>query len=262
VQQLPHYFFPFSASDARAWPLLPQIAIPIALLSTIVIAQVYRYRQVSSLAQRQQTKWVVFGVTCGLVGYSAVLIAFNFTLPLATAPVAPVAALAGVAIEYACVLLIPVSIAIAMLRSHLFDVDTLINRALVYGALTAGVVAVYALVVGALGALFQARGVFLVALLGAGLVAVLSHPLREWLQRGVNRLMHGQRDEPYAVISRLSQRLEATLSVDAVLPAMVEAVASALKLPYVAIALREDGQVTPAASYGAPVGELLRLPLV
>jgi hypothetical protein len=67
------------------------------------------------------------------------------------------------------------------------------------------------------------------------MVAVLLQPLRAWLQRGVNRLYYGQRDEPYTVITRLSQRLEGTLAPEDVLSTIVNTVAQALKVPYAAI---------------------------
>src|SRR5438874_1902456 len=95
----------------------------------------------------------------------------------------------------------------------------------------------YSLIVAGLGALVHARESFALSLLAAGLVAVLFQPVHERLQRAVNRLMYGERDDPYAVISRLGRRMEDTLTPDAVLLILVETVAQALKLPYVAIAL-------------------------
>ena len=73
----------------------------------------------------------------------------------------------------------------------------------------------------ALGALFQAQGNLGVSLVATGLVAVLFQPLRGRLQRGVNRLMYGERDDPYAVISRLGKRFEAALAPETVLPTIV-----------------------------------------
>jgi signal transduction histidine kinase len=102
----------------------------------------------------------------------------------------------------------------------------------------------------------------LISLVATGLVAVLFHPLRAVLQRGVNRLLYGQRDEPYTVITRLSQRLEGTLAPDVVLSTIVETVAQALKLPYVAILLRQQEGFALAASSGRVVAEPLILPLV
>ena len=118
------------------------------------------------------------------------------------------------------------------------------------------------LAVGALGALFQARGNLGISLLATGLVAVLFQPLRSRLQRGVNRLMYGERDDPYAVTSRLGRRLEATLAPEAVLPTVVETIAQALKLPYAAILLKEGEGFRTAAAYGSPRGEPETLPLV
>lgn len=101
-------------------------------------------------------------------------------------------------------------LAIAILRHHLYEIDLLINRTLVYGTLSAGLVGLYVLVVGALGALFQSSGNLLLALVATGLAALLAQPLRARLQRRVNRLMYGERDDPYAVLSRLSRQLKTT----------------------------------------------------
>jgi signal transduction histidine kinase len=159
-------------------------------------------------------------------------------------------------------LVLPVFTYVAILRHNLYDIDVLINRTLVYGALTACVIGIYVLAVVALGSLFQAQGNLAVSLSATGLVAVVFQPLRGRLQRGVNRLMYGERDEPYAVISRLGKRLEATLEPEAVLPTVVETIAQALKLPYAAILLKEGEGYRTAASYGSPKGEPETLPLV
>ncbi len=135
---------------------------------------------------------------------------------------------------------------LSLLRYRPWDIDLLINRTLVYSMLTVSIVAFYILVVVGLGMLFQAHGNLGIALLATGLVAVLFQPLRTQLQRAVNHLMYGDRDESYRVISRLGQRLEATLAPDTVLPNIVETVACrvpiyqarALKLPYAAITLK------------------------
>src|SRR5215203_6193813 len=159
-------------------------------------------------------------------------------------------------------LFVPVLTYIAIVRYHLYDIDVVINRTLVYGALSACVVGIYVLVVVALGTLFQARGNLAVALLATGFVAVLFQPLRMRLQRGVNRLMYGERDDPYAVISRLGRSLEATLAPESVLPTLVETIAQAMKLPYAAILLKEGEGFRTAAAYGSPRGEPETVPLV
>jgi signal transduction histidine kinase len=91
---------------------------------------------------------------------------------------------------------------------------------------------------------------------------VLFQPLRSRLQRGVNRLMYGERDDPYAVTSRLGRRLEATLAPEAVLPTVVETIAQALKLPYAAILLKDDNGYRTPVAYGSPSADQEALPLV
>ncbi|HXZ05893.1 MAG TPA: sensor histidine kinase, partial [Ktedonobacteraceae bacterium] len=143
-----------------------------------------------------------------------------------------------------------------------FDIDLILNRTLVYGLLTTIVIGMYILVVSILGMLFHAYGNFFISLIATGLVAVLFQPLRARLQWMINRLMYGERDDPYAVLSRLASRLEATLAPESVLPTIVETVAQALKLPYAAIALKQGEEFVPAASYGLSQDKPFVLPLV
>src|SRR5438477_8377414 len=157
---------------------------------------------------------------------------------------------------------IPIAAGIAILRYRLYAIDLIINRTLVYGTLTTGVIGLYVVVVGALSTQLQASGNLLVSVIATGLVAVLFQPLREWLQRGVNRLLYGDRDEPYTVLTRLGRRLEETLANAAVLPMIVESVARALKLPYTAIAVERTAGHELAAVYGESSGQILRLPLI
>jgi signal transduction histidine kinase len=261
--QAPRYFFPDWYHAPNGWHAPAAMAVWLGALGTAIYSQGHRYRRVSSAVQRQQIKWVVFGLSAALAVFLGIVLALSAFAPTLTSPGALLAHLIGyVFVGYLALLLIPVAIGIAMLRNRLFDVDLVINRTLVYGTLTASVALLYVLVVGGLGALLQLRGNLVISLLATGLVAVLFQPLRARLQRGVNRLMYGERDDPYAVLSRLGSRLESTLAPDAVLPAVARTVKEALKLPYAEIQLkREDGFETAAAA-GNPVGTALSLPLV
>ena len=78
---------------------------------------------------------------------------------------------------------------------------------------------------------------------------MLAHPIRQWLQRLVNRFLYGERDAPAAVLTRLGERLEATATAGQVLPAIADTVGQALKLPYVAVAIQAGNVWKPAASY-------------
>ena len=145
---------------------------------------------------------------------------------------------------------LPIAVGVAVLRYRLYDIDIIINRTLVYGPLTVCIVGIYVLVVGYLGAVFQARGNFAVSIFAAGLVAIMFQPLRERLQRIANRLTYGERDDPYRVLSRLGRRLEATISPEAVLPAIVEDIARALRLPQVEIWLADGDTLRLGAAHG------------
>jgi signal transduction histidine kinase len=151
---------------------------------------------------------------------------------------------------------------IAILRYRLYDIDLLMHRTLVYGTLSAFVIGTYMLAVAGFGALFQARGNLGIPLVATVIVAVLFQPLRSRLQRGVNRLMYSERDDPSAVTSRLGSRLEVTLSPEAVLPTIVETISQALKLPYVAILMKEGEGFRSGAAYRSPRTEPEALPLI
>ena len=234
----------------------------ISMHVTAVAAQVYRTLRVSTPVQRQQTKWFVSGLVVAvfMLGSTAFI---DFSTWSTTHPGLPglLDKLAEMTLVRIAFLIIPLALGISILRHRLWDIDLIISRTLIWGLLSAIVVGLYALVVGAFGALFQSRGAFLPSVLATGLIALLFHPLRRRVQRGVNRLMYGERDEPYAVLSRLGSRLEATLAPGALLPTIVETVAQALRLPYVAITLKQDGDFQVAASSGKVTPQPLVLPL-
>ena len=206
--------------------------------------------------ERQQIKWITYVAAvaaCASILRYMVFEAIDVTW----------LEIAAYALVLVGILGVPAAVGMAILRYRLYDIDVLINRTLVYGTLTASVVAFYVLVVGALGTLFREGSSLAVSLVAAGVVAVLFAALRERLQRTVNRLMYGERDDPYVVLSRLGRRLEATIAPKAALETIVETIAQALKVPYVAIDLKQDGdEFTTAAEHGTPKGEPLVLPLV
>jgi signal transduction histidine kinase len=261
--QLPKYWFPgWAASDLNSWPGWLAVAVWVVALGTVVYAQAYRYRRISGAVRRRQIKWVVFGISVAVLVFLGIAILLSAFAPAPTSPGTLATILVGYALVYAGMLLIPLSIGVAVLRQHLWDIDLIINRTLVYGALSVSVVLLYVLVAGGLGALLQSRGNLIVSLLATGLAAVLFQPLRYCLQRAVNHLMYGERDDPYAVLSHLGKRLESTLVPNAVLPAVATTLKEALKLPYAEIQLkREDGFETVAHA-GETADGVLRLPLV
>jgi signal transduction histidine kinase len=256
LQQKPELSNPLGmALLAPAVPAIDALFIAGLLASVLAAAgcMVVRFRR-SRGAERQQMKWLTFAVVAwaGLVLASSALSAIRaewYEIP-------PLELLIGLAFAG-----IPVAAGVAVLRYRLYTIDRLISRTLLYGVLTAAVVAIYALVVGYLGALFGTGRDFAISAVATGVVAVLFQPLRAYLQRGVNRLLYGRRDDPQEVIASLGRQLAGVVAADTVLPKIVETLAGELKLPYAAIVLDgPDGSATAAAA-GAPVAPTLALPL-
>jgi signal transduction histidine kinase len=144
-------------------------------------------------------------------------------------------------------------IAVALRRHRLFDIERLANRSLVYGTVVAVLVAGYAALVAALVTGLRLSGTVAAAVAAVGAALALA-PLRTAAQRLINRLMYGERDDPAGVLARLGTRMQAVPLPDDVLPAVVETVATSLRLPYVAIDLAEGTGFRLAAEHGAPIG--------
>lgn len=238
------------------------VLVAVSLVGSLM-ALVVRFRRAQGVA-REQLKWLVYAtgvaLSIALLLYLAAtlwlnaLLAFEITLISASAVIAAIASAVGIAI----------------LRYRLYEIDVVINRTLVYGLLTLIVAGLYVLVVGGLGVMFQAAGNLALSLLGVGLVALVAQPVRERLQSAVNRLLYGEREDPYAVLARLSQRLEDTLAPEAALPTIVETVARALKVPYAVIevgseqstAIKTEWNANPTVHRSLLTESLLTFPLV
>jgi signal transduction histidine kinase len=158
---------------------------------------------------------------------------------------------------------LPLGFAAAILRDGLFEIDTTINRTLVYGGLTVGILAVYATGVAAATGLVGPDHGPTVTLLAAGLAALVALPLRDELQRFVNRLMYGDRGEPLRAIHRLGARLEWAADPDRTLPAIATTVAEALRLPWVAVEVVDElGRPLRTVAHGASARSVETLALV
>jgi len=231
------------------------VMFSIAVVMTCGVAsQVYRYRNVSNPVMRQQTKWVLFGLSAQLIWILWVLWWILFDFQLLNSISQATWAMLTIHINILIPLLIPITLGLAVLRYRLWDIDPLINRTLVYFTLTSIIIVVYILIIGVLGVIFQDRGSMILALVATGAAAVIFQPLREWLQKTVNRLMYGERDNPLRTLNRLSRQVEQADTTEEILPSLVETVAAALKLPYVAISVPErDG---PGWKVAAASGEL------
>ena len=163
-------------------------------------------------------------------------------------------------ILFAC---LPICVTIAIFRYHLWHLDSIINRTLVYGILTGLTITIYVLIVGGFGSLLQPQSVGVLAFFAAGVIAVLFQPLRQRLQKAVDRFMYGRRDDPVGLLTDLAHRLENVDRPEHILPTLVETIALMLKLPYVALWLPvESGRWHVIAQYGVISEDPMLLPLL
>ena len=202
-------------------------AIVAATLLACGILGVLAYLRSDSPETRARHLWVgggtVLTVVLGLVGWHLPQLALGH-------PLLPAGALGLSGLPFI------VGVGVALRRHRLFDIERLANRSLIYLAVTAVLVAGYAILVALLGRVLGLSG-GVAAALAAAVAAVALAPLLRVARQGVNRLMYGDRDDPAGVLARLGSRMQAVMLPDDVLPVVVETVASSLRLPHVAIDL-------------------------
>ncbi len=179
------------ATDPGPWMALLILILAIGGFITAGIAQVQRYRSLTDSTQRQQIKWYVFGVAVAVGGIILFQLPAIF-IPSVRSPGVPrvLFALFGQPAFYLSTMMVPITLAFALLRFRLWEVDTVINRSLVYGTLTAALVAVYFVSVAVLQWMLQAltgqeSGL---AVVGSTLaIALLFQPLRQRVQTSIDR---------------------------------------------------------------------------
>lgn len=226
-------------------------ALPVLLLGGTASLLV-RYRH-AERPGRQQLKWLLISVLAVL----AAMVVSGLLAELGMEHAVVHAFLNAVT-----VVALPLGAGLGILRYGLFEVDLVLNRTIVYALASALLAVLYVVGVGLFGVQFEQSTGLLATLVVTSFVAVVIHPLRDRVQAGVDRLMFGERRNPYAVVTRLGEQLEHNRSGDDVLPDVATAVAKALRLPYVSIELREGGDVRPPAVHGTATPHVLKVPLV
>ncbi len=165
-----------------------------ACVFAAVASFVLRFR-ISRGDARQQLKWMMLAGSY----LSAVLIVALLTGAQGTFEAILIASGLGA---------IPLAIAIAILRYRLYDIDVVINKAMVFGALGLLIAAVYVAVVVGVGSLLGSGdgSEFVLGVVATALVAIAFHPVRTRVQRWANRVVYGERATPYEVLARFSRR--------------------------------------------------------
>jgi hypothetical protein len=206
----------FTPFGPPSWPLLLFNVTVLVLWGSFPVAQLYRYARVSDAIQRQQTKWVVFGVAVAVAGLLTTIFTVGAAVDLPPEEVGP--KMLSMLLMDAFALFIPLSIGVAVLRSRLFDIDVVINRTLVYGSLTATLVALY------FGGIVLLQRVFVVltgekstlaVVASTLLIAALFNPLRRRIQSFIDRRFYRRKYDARKTLEALSAKLRDETDFDA-----------------------------------------------
>src|SRR5947209_12212927 len=182
-----------------------------------------------------------------LGGFVLFLIIGNLFHPLylLNSPVA--GALIPTTVTNGLLLFIPISIAIAILRSQLYDIDTIINKALVYGLLTALLAAVYAgLIIGleSLAGLFSRQGAQpLVIVVSTLAIAALFQPLRHRLQQVIDRRFYRRKYDAAKTLEAFNATLRNEVDLSQLREHLVTVVQDTMQPSHVSLWLREPSRM-------------------
>src|SRR5260221_9145058 len=233
---------PFAFTSTRPGGLEFLLVLP-----SVVIAQIYRYQRRSTPRERQQTKWVVFGVAIALLGFVGLLVLGNLFLPPTLGDSVWFGLFLGQPVINGFLLLIPLSIGVAILRSRLWDIDTLINKALVYGLLTGLLAGGYVgLVVGleSLIGLF-ARGASqqsIVLVVSTLVIAALFQPLRHRIQQIIDRRFYRKKYDATKTLAAFSATLRNEVDLQELREQLLAVVQGTMQPAHVSLWLRPPEQ--------------------
>lgn len=241
VAEVKYIFFTYylAATQSGATNFL----IYAALVCCVVGFQIYRFRRASTDEQRRQTKWVVLGFAVAIVGLVVSVVAEHviFSNEVTQSPVAFIL-VAGTLWDL-LQLLIPVSIAVAIVRSRLFDIDFIIRQTLLYGSLTVILAAVYSGAVVGLQAITSAltsqtkpQPIIIVA--STLLIAALFNPLRQRIQSGIDRRFYRRRYDAAQTLTSFGATLRSETDLPRLREHLLTVVAETMQPESVSLWLR------------------------
>jgi signal transduction histidine kinase len=236
-----------------------QAALVLVLASGLgaLASLVFRYRRADSV-EREQLRWLVYavGLILAAIVAGAVVQAAVHPPDLATN--------FNNAIVSLSFTFVPVAIGVAVLKYRLYDIDVVINKTVVFGALAAFITAVYVAIVVGIGAAIgqgTSKGNLGLSILATAVVAVAFQPVRERVQRFANRLVYGKRATPYEVLSEFAHRMAGSYAVDDLLPRMARILAEGTGAEEARVWLRVGSDLRPAAAWPDGVVSAQPLPL-
>jgi hypothetical protein len=216
-----------------------------ALLGMIVLgaiyAQIYRYRHVSTPTERQQTKWVLFGFLLWLVLTGVLGVPYSIEMSLPAGSPLPWWSLVSSAGWWVALTIVPLSLSIGVLRYRLYDIDIIINRTLVYGSLTATLVALYfggIVVLQRVFVLLTGQQSTLAVVASTLLIAALFTPLRRRIQSFIDRRFYRRKYDARKTLEAFSAKLRDETDLEALNNDLVGVVRETMQPAHVSLWLR------------------------
>jgi signal transduction histidine kinase len=231
------------ATFASILGLIGLLALLVCIL--ISVASLFVRARRADSDERHQLRWIATGAA---IFFGVYLLSFvPGMLGFGT-----IGELGGVVfVAYAA---IPAGIGVAILRYRLWDIDVVIRKALVVAVLAAFFTAVYALVVGGVGALVGASSTAGLSFVAAALVATGFQPVLTRARRFADRFVYGKRATPYEVLAEFSERVGETYADDEVLQHMARVVAEGIGASQAIVWIRVDDRLRVAARWPADDG--------
>jgi len=225
----------------------PGDLILLGSLSLGALAQIHRYRRVSSAVQRQQTKWVVFGFALTLVVFTSVQLLFVI-FPWLRQPGAMLYRLPALTVILLSLLVLPLTIGIAILRHRLWDIDVIIRRTLIYGVLTTALGVMYFGTVVLLQAAFRAvsgQGQSeVVTVISTLAIAALFAPVRRRVQDAIDRRFYRKKYDAAKTLAAFAATCRDETDLDKLTASLLAVVQETMQPAHLSLWLRKD--------FGAP----------
>lgn len=191
------HFFPLNIFERGGTATLRYLLSLLAVLSTGIYAQIYRYRTTDSGTKREQLKWIVFGVAVGIltgIGVNLFLTFFNLTKPSAETYL--IVDMITQTLSVLAQFTVPVAVVFSILKYRLYDIELVINRSIIYGSLTVVLAAVFGILLFGLQSAYKAitkqdNPPTIAVVISTIVVSSIFQPTRKFLRRFINRKLYG-----------------------------------------------------------------------
>ena len=208
------------------------------------VAMVLRLRR-SRGDERRQIRWLAYAGVLVVLSIAGVIVVGSITGWESQSTAEQV----GQLVVLSSLGLLPIAAGIGILKYHLYDIDVVVNKTVVYGSLAAVVTLIYVAIVVGIGTVVGNSGSPFLSAVAAAVVALLFQPLRRRAQHFANRIVYGDRATPYEVLSGFSDRLADTYSIEDVLPRLARVLGEGIGADRVSILLGRGDRAVVVASW-------------